>query len=205
MHFEHVKDIKLSMFGKDKGLANVEPRSFKATDLTRWGLNNDTAYKIVKALEGRSIEEKRKLRKDRWDQPECRVLRSRLRQFFEDDEVSFLSDTVSDTVEIEGRPERVREVVTNDIDEFNLSHQSNSIFFSFFLQIFLFDSFFHIETTKSFLIDTIEHTYFVFLASYGEVIGQTVFRKILKYFKHIRIPPSSRTKTCLCEICDTIR
>ena len=99
------------MFGKDKGLANVEPRSFKATDLSRWGFDSNQAYKMVRALEGRSIEDKRKLRKDRWDQPECSVLRSRLRQFFEDDEVSFLSDTVSDTVEVEGRQERVRDVV----------------------------------------------------------------------------------------------
>ena len=112
MYFKHVKDIKLSMFGKDKGLANVEPRSFKATDLTRWGFTYDQAYKMMtRTLEGRCIEDKRKLRKDRWDQPECSVLRSRLRQFFEDDEVTFLSNTASDTVEVEGRQERVRDVV----------------------------------------------------------------------------------------------
>ena len=105
------------MLGKDKGLANVEPRSFKATDLARWGLTYEQAYPMVKALEGRGIEDKRKIRKDRWDQPECSVLRSRLRQFFEDDEVSFLSETASDVVEVEGRQERVREVVINDTND----------------------------------------------------------------------------------------
>ena len=65
---------------------------------------------MSRRLENRSVEDRRKLRSDRWDQPECAQMRAQIRFFLESDDCSFLSDSIADTVEVEGHLERIRKL-----------------------------------------------------------------------------------------------
>ena len=97
--------------GYHHGLSGDEPNPVTEAELKEWGMPYRSAFNLVKrSLEGKTITPVRKVRKNRWDAPENRLLRERVLAFVEDDDISLYSPRTSDSVSVDGEPVRIRTV-----------------------------------------------------------------------------------------------